>query len=46
MSPYPFDMSLNKYGFSIANMTHTAMIINKHVDPTFLISTNMQPPAT
>ena len=29
-------MSLNKYGSHIANKTHTAIIRNGHIDPTFL----------
>ena len=29
-------MSLNKYGYHIANMSHTAIMLNGNIDPTFL----------
>ena len=31
-----FDMSLNKYGGHIANMSHTPFILHGHIDPAFL----------
>ena len=44
MSLYTFDMSLNKYGCYIANMNHWAIILYRHIDPTFVyISIKMQP---
>ena len=40
-------MSMNKYGFYITNMLHTAIVLNRNTDPTFLyISTKIQPTAT
>ena len=36
MSLHIFDMSLNKYGFHIVKMTHTAIMLNGYMDPTFL----------
>ena len=27
---------MNKYNFQIANMTHTAIMLYGHIDPTFL----------
>ena len=33
---YIFEMSLNKYGHHIANMSHTAIMLHEHIDPTFM----------
>ena len=30
-----FDMSLNKYACHIANISHTAIMLNGHINPTF-----------
>ena len=35
-----FDMSLNKYGCPIVNMSHTAIMLNGHKDATFLHTCN------
>ena len=44
---YIWHMSLNKYGCYIINITHTAIMLNGHIDPTFLpISTKIQPCCT
>ena len=41
-----YDMSLNIYGCHIANIIHTAIMIYRHIDPTFLhICTRTQPTA-
>ena len=40
-------MSLNKCGCDIANVGHTAIMLNGHIDPIFLqVSTKRQPTAT
>ena len=38
-------MWLNKYGYYIVNMTHTGIMLNKHIDPTFLHIYQKQPTA-
>ena len=31
-----FDMPVNKYGLHMANMNHIAIMLNGHIDPTFM----------
>ena len=31
-----FNISLDKYGYHIANIIHTSITLNRHIDPTFL----------
>ena len=43
MSLYTYLMSLNKYDCHIANISHTAIMLHAHIDPTFLhMSAKMQ----
>ena len=40
-------MSLNKYCYNITNVTHIAIMLNEHDNPTFVyISTKMKPRAS
>ena len=34
---YSWHMSLKKYGSHIANMSHSAIMLNEHIDPAFCI---------
>ena len=38
-----FDTSLNNYGFHIANICHTGIMLNGYIDPTFLHVRQIQP---
>ena len=39
-------MSLNKYGWDIVNMTHTAITLNGHIDHQFCVCAKTQKTAT